>query len=177
MAALNRLPLFDQRGDARMVVEVGLGSSSKHKFDPELEAFVFERHLPVGLVYPAPWGFFPSTLAEDGDPLDAMLWEEPASPQGLVVSVKPLAIARVSQVKDGETRSVRNDRIVVVPAAEVERVRRLSRAEREQLELFFTCAAHGSGHDATVEGWGDAIAARDAIREAAERFHSPARDK
>jgi inorganic pyrophosphatase len=169
MAALTRLPLFDQEGVPRMVVEVASGSSAKHKFDPQLEAFVFERHLPLGVAYPAPWGFFPSTLAEDGDPLDAMLWDHLLAPQGLVVLVAPIAIAKVSQQKKGSDRSVRNDRILVVPLHAKQR-RELSDSARAELEHFFTNVARGSGHDATVDGWADEAAAHAALREAAERF-------
>lgn len=169
MAALTRLPLLDEEGVPRMVVEVTSGSTAKHKFDPQLEAFVFERHLPLGIAYPAPWGFFPGTLAEDGDPLDAMLWDYLLAPQGLVVPVAPIAIAKVSQQKKEGDRRVRNDRILVVPVHTKHR-RELSDSARAELEHFFINVARGSGHDATVDGWADQTAAYAALREAAQRF-------
>ena len=152
-----------------MIVEVPSGSTAKHKFDPQLEAFVFERHLPLGVAYPAPWGFFPSTLAEDGDPLDAMLWDDLAVPQGLVIAVRPIAIAKVSQREDSDSRVVRNDRLLVVPSR-AQNTRALSDSGRAELEHFFINVARGSGHVATVDGWEDEVAAHTALREAAERL-------
>lgn len=98
MAALERLPLFDTGDNPRVFVEVSAGSKTKFKFDPKLGAFLFQRRLELGLAYPHDWGFFPSTLADDGDPLDAMVWQETALPQGCVIVVRPIALARVTLV-------------------------------------------------------------------------------
>jgi len=174
MAALDRLPLFDTRGNPRVVVEVPGGSTAKFKFDPKLEAFLFQRRLELGLAYPHAWGFFPSTLADDGDPLDAMVWQDNALPQGCVIAVSPVALARVTQVQKGQSGETRNDRVIAVPA-ESEKSFTFAAAMREQLAQFFVRAAAGSGHDAQVERWDGASEARAAINQAAHRFDAARR--
>jgi len=174
MTALDRLPLFDLRGNPRVVVEVSAGSNTKFKFDPNLEAFLFQRRLELGVTYPYDWGFFPSTLADDGDPLDALVWQETALPQGCVIVVSPVALARVTQVQKGQSGETRNDRVIAVPA-ECEKSFTFAASMREQLAQFFVRAAAGSGHDAQVERWDGASEARAAINEAAHRFDAARR--
>jgi inorganic pyrophosphatase len=46
--------------------------TGKLSYDPDLEVFTVTRALAVGITYPFDWGFIPGTIAEDGDPLDAL---------------------------------------------------------------------------------------------------------
>jgi inorganic pyrophosphatase len=46
---------------------------SKFKCDPALEVFTLNRALILGVTYPFDWGFVPSPMADDGDPLDVMI--------------------------------------------------------------------------------------------------------
>jgi inorganic pyrophosphatase len=113
-------------------------------------------------------------LADDGDPLDALVWQETALPQGSVIVVRPVALARVTQVQAGRSRETQNDRVVALPA-ESEESFTLSASMREQLAQFLVRAAVGSGHEARVEGWYDANEAGEAIREAAHRYEATSR--
>ena len=66
---LVKLPTIT-KGQIRVVVETPRGAAAKLAYQPKAHVFEYARPLPVGSVYPYDWGFIPSTLGEDGDPLD-----------------------------------------------------------------------------------------------------------
>jgi len=75
-----------------MFVEVPKGSRNKYEFDPEIGALVLDRTLFTATHYPADYGFIEDTLAEDGDPLDALaLVSEPTFP-GCRIRVRPIGL-------------------------------------------------------------------------------------
>lgn len=96
----------------RAVIENAKGRRSKFNYDPETGAFELAGLLPEGMSFPLDFGFIPSTLAEDGDPLDILvLSDEPAFP-GALLTVRIIGVVEAEQSK--KKRTVRNDRIVGV---------------------------------------------------------------
>lgn len=171
MTDLHSLPCRDGDGHCLVVVEAPRGSAVKLRFDPNLRAFVLQRALKPGTTYPYDWGFVPSTLAEDGDPLDAMiLYDAPTWP-GVVVPTMPIGILRMRQ-KEGDGPSVDNDRLLGVPADDprIAHVSDLPTLVREGLEEFFVSTSEMTGKSVTRGGWDGPKAARRAIDRAAERF-------
>ena len=80
---LDRLPLVDEEtGDYWVVLETPKGSRSKYKYEPAFDAIKLSATLGEGLAFPYDFGFFPSTLGEDGDPLDVLLFLDSAVPPG-----------------------------------------------------------------------------------------------
>ena len=54
---------------------------NKYAFDTEDRIFGLKKVLPAGMTFPYDFGFVPSTVAEDGDPVDVLvLMDEPAFP-------------------------------------------------------------------------------------------------
>lgn len=75
-----------------MVVEIPKGSRNKYEMDHETGEIFLDRMLFTATRYPADYGFFPDTLADDGDPLDAMaLVSEPTFP-GCRIRIRPIGL-------------------------------------------------------------------------------------
>ncbi len=75
-----------------VVVEIPRGSRNKYEYDHERHVIRLDRRLFSATFYPADYGFVPDTLAEDGDPLDALiLLDEPTFP-GCVVECRPVGV-------------------------------------------------------------------------------------
>ena len=161
---LDAIPAFGDAGVVHLVVESPRGAALKLKYEREWNAMSISRPLPLGLVYPFDWGFIPSTLAGDGDPLDAMaIWDVPS---GVVLRCRAIGVLYVEQNRHRDDTSARihNDRVLAVPV-EARREHRLSGADdlplrvRQELERFTVGATALEGKDARVTGWGDAAAA------------------
>jgi adenylate kinase len=89
-----------------VVIEVPRGSRNKYEFDHERHVMHLDRRLFSATVYPADYGFIPETLAEDGDPLDALvLLEEPVFP-GCWVNARPIGIFWMEDEKGPDAKII-----------------------------------------------------------------------
>jgi inorganic pyrophosphatase len=114
LTALDRLPLEDKEtGDLTVVVETPRGSRNKFTYDPACGVIRLGAVLAEGLVFPYDFGFLPSTLGEDGDPLDVLLLLDTAVPPGCVVTGRLIGVIEVEQKEKGRPW-LRNDRFLAV---------------------------------------------------------------
>jgi inorganic pyrophosphatase len=165
--SLAAIPTFAAGGRSiHVVIEAPAGSRTKAKLDVGLGAFLFRRDLPVGMRYPYPWGFVPSTRAADGDPLDAMIVADIDTWPGMVVEARPIAVMRVLQRDRGRRAPTRNDRILAVPVDMATRA--ISRELRRELEDFFVRTGRLAHPEVRVERCEGARAALRVIRRARE---------
>jgi len=106
---------YDQNGTLQVVIETPKGSRNKYAFDHERHVIALKKVLPSGMVFPYDFGFVPSTLADDGDPIDVLvLMDEPAFP-GCVLEARIIGVIEgEDELDDGGTQ--RNDRLVAVAA-------------------------------------------------------------
>jgi inorganic pyrophosphatase len=89
-----------------VVIEVPRGSRNKYEFDHDRHVLHLDRRLFSATVYPADYGFVPDTLAEDGDPLDALvLLEEPVFP-GCWVRARPVGIFWMEDEKGPDAKII-----------------------------------------------------------------------
>ncbi|WP_237476621.1 inorganic diphosphatase [Lichenibacterium dinghuense] len=107
------LPARD-RDRVTVVIETPKGSPNKYGYDHEVGAFRLNAVLPEGVVFPFDFGFIPSTVGEDGDPLDVLVFLDAPTPVGCVISARLIGVVGVRQKEDG--RWISNDRILAVAA-------------------------------------------------------------
>jgi len=98
--------------ECKVIVETPKGRRNKFAFDPEFRLFELKGLLPEGLSFPYDFGFIPSTLGGDGDPLDVLvLMDEPAH-VGCLIDVRLIGVIEAVQT-EGKKRTV-NDRLIGV---------------------------------------------------------------
>ena len=130
----------DDADAIQVIIETPKGSRNKYAFDPKQRVFQLKKVLPAGMSFPYDFGFIPSTVAEDGDPMDVLvLMDEPAFP-GCLLGCRLIGIVEGKQGK--KRKSIRNDRIIAVENenhsyARVKHVKDLGKEFVEELEEFF----------------------------------------
>jgi inorganic pyrophosphatase len=141
MSIVTKLPPFDKKtGQLNVIIETPRGCRNKYSYDEKRKFFKLGSVLTAGAVFPFDFGFIPSTIGEDGDPLDVLvLMDEPAFP-GCFVASRLLGVIEAKQTEDGKTE--RNDRLIAVSAnAETHRdVKSLGDLETklvDEIEHFF----------------------------------------
>src|SRR5260370_23795991 len=74
------------------VIEIPRDSVNKYEYDKQLHVFRLDRTLFSPVHYPGDYGFIPSTLGRDGDPLDALVLVEAPSFPGCLMEVRPIGV-------------------------------------------------------------------------------------
>src|SRR5215218_4355218 len=105
-------PFIDGTNHINAIIETPKSSRNKYVYDEKSDTFKLKRALPAGMVFPFDFGFIPSTIAEDGDPMDILVLTDAPTFPGCLVESKVLGIIKVEQEEDGE--KVRNDRVIAV---------------------------------------------------------------
>jgi inorganic pyrophosphatase len=152
-----------------VLIEIPQGSRNKYEYDKERKVIRFDRMLFSSIVYPCDYGFFPNTLALDGDPLDAMvlMWE-PTFP-GCVIDVHPVAML------DMEDDKGRDEKILCVPQRDplwnfIETIEQVPPHLLKEITHFFETYKNLERKDVMVHGWKDLEAALRVIQESKDRY-------
>jgi inorganic pyrophosphatase len=175
MTDLSSLPT-KARELIRVVIETPRGFAAKIAYDPEAQTFQYSRSLPVGTTYPYDWGFIPSTLGADGDPLDGLVIHQAATAPGVVIRCELLGAVSVEQrEKDGKV--LRNDRYILAPHNQDAPSEPISTGGvpeqlRGEIEHFFLAAVLGTDKEINFRGWQDAAEARLSIAKGMQAFRT-----
>jgi inorganic pyrophosphatase len=141
MANPTRLPPSNgDKGVVHVVIETAKGSRNKFSYDEDLKIFRLKKVLPEGMSFPHDFGFIPSTLAEDGDPLDVLVLMDEPGCTGSLVECRIIGAICGEQSEDG--KKVRNDRLVgvAVPShthSNLKDIRDLNPTLLRETEKFF----------------------------------------
>jgi inorganic pyrophosphatase len=142
MSNLSSLPnqLDVKKRICRAIIETPKGCRNKFDFDPDSNLFMLGGLLPLGMMFPFDFGFIPSTLGEDGDPLDIMVLMDAPAHVGCLMDVRVIGIIEAKQTENGS--SERNDRLLGVAVhsynhEDLKSIDDVSKTLLAQVEEFF----------------------------------------
>lgn len=158
-------------------IEIPAGSFTKYEIDACHGHLLVARYQCMPVVYPANYGSIPSSLAKDGDPLDALIFtREPITP-GAMIKVR--AIGVLHMIDGGQE----DNKIIAVPAKDIDpsydniqNIEDLSEIERQRVEAFFRVYKQLPEGRKTVElhGFSGANEAKAMVSEAIEAYRDKA---
>ena len=157
MSDLTKLPhqLDAKKRICRAIIETPKGNRNKFNYDPAAGLFMLGGLLPEGMMFPFDFGFIPSTMGDDGDPLDIMVLMDAPAHVGCLIDVRIIGIIEAKQTEDEKTE--RNDRLLGVAVHSydhnhLQSIGDVSKTLLAQVEEFFVSYNKQRGKKFTVTG-------------------------
>ena len=111
---LSRLSTTDPNtGDLLAVIETPKDSPNRYHYDDTCGAFRLAEVMPKGSYFPYDFGFIPSTVGDDGDPLDVLVFMGDSALVGCVLTIRLIGAIEAKQQERGAGWE-RNDRLLAV---------------------------------------------------------------
>jgi len=151
------------------VIEIPLDGICKYEYDKELHVFRLDRNLYSPVHYPGDYGFIPSTLGDDGDPLDVLVLVDTPSFPGCVMTVRPIGALEMTDQGEGD------EKILCVGEGNP-RYKDIREASEiyphilKEIKHFFSIYKDLENKVVEVHDWRDAAFAKKKIEEAQQRF-------
>jgi inorganic pyrophosphatase len=156
--------------DVEVIIEIPKGQRNKYEMDHATGRIRLDRLLFTSTRYPSDYGFIEDTLAEDGDPLDALvLLDEPTFP-GCLITCRVLGMFRRRDEKGLD------DKVLCVPAgdprqAHLREIEDVPEFDRLEIQHFFEVYKDlEPGKSVQAEAWADRIAAEVQVEACRERY-------
>jgi inorganic pyrophosphatase len=151
------------------VVEIPAGGVNKYEYDKKLGVFRLDRPLYSPVHYPGDYGFIPSSLAEDGDPLDIIILAEQPTFTGCLVEARPVGLLEMLD------QGVKDEKVLAVSSvnprfAEVHDYEDLYSHVLREIEHFFSIYKDLEGKRTKMMGWNAAETARQVIMASHQRY-------
>jgi len=159
-----------------VVIEIPSGSKCKYELERNSGTIYVDRIIASAVYYPGNYGFIPQTMAEDGDPLDALVLSQVSFHPGITVRVRPIGLMRMTD--DGQP----DDKVLCVPLrdprfGEVYTTEDLPRSVIQEIEEFFRVYKHLEEQEIVLKGVDTREHALSLILEAMEAYGSRYRSK
>ena len=118
--AITKLPPFyEQSSFVNLVIDTPKGAPYKLKYEETAGIYRVHKALRLGFTFPFNFGFVPSTLGGDGDPLDVLLLTDYIMPIGAILLGQLISVLEAEQTENKKKQ--RNDRLIAIPIELVSR--------------------------------------------------------
>src|SRR6201987_3300595 len=156
--------------EVNAIIEIPRGDTNKYEYDKQLHVFRLDRNLYSPVHYPGDYGFIPSTLADDGDPLDVLVLVDAPSFSGCVMEVRPIGVLEMLDQGLGD------EKILCVGKGnprykDVWNFSEIYPHMLKEITHFLSIYKDLEGKRVEGKGWRDASFARTKITEAQQNFN------
>src|SRR5438105_177398 len=164
------LPVGDQSPEViTAVIEIPFEGINKYEYDKKLHVFRLDRNLHSPVHFPGDYGFVPSTLSEDGDPLDVLILVNSPSFSGCVIQVRPIGVLEMID------QAAKDEKLLAVGLnnphyRDVKDLSGLYSHVRLEIEHFFSMYKDLEGKRTKIIGWQNAGHAREVVRQSHQRY-------
>src|ERR1700746_254623 len=151
------------------VIEIPLEGINKYEYDKKLGVFRLDRNLYSPVHYPGDYGFIPSTLSEDGDPLDVLVLVDAPSFSCCVMQVRPIGLLEMLD------QGVPDEKVLAVGKnnpryTDVWNYSEIYPHILKEITHFFSIYKDLEGKLVEVKGWHEAHYAKERIVAAARNY-------
>lgn len=175
MQNIDQIPhdLDEKKLTCKAIIETPKGRRNKFKFLPKSNLFGLSHVLPQGFSFPIDFGFIPSTAADDGDPLDVLVFMDEPAHVGCLLEIRLIGVIKVEQEKQG--KRTQNDRLlgVVLQSFAFEHVKSVNDLQQsllEQVTEFIGLYNKNEDKRDLVQGVEGPDSALKLLRDAAKKF-------
>lgn len=157
------LPVGDRAPEMfRAVIEIPKDGTQKFEYDKKLHVFKLDRNLHSPVHYPGDYGFIPSTLSDDGDPLDVLVLVAGPSFPGCVQEVRPIGMLEMLD------QGILDQKVLAVGKnnpryTNVWNYTDIYPHMLREITHFFSIYKDLEGKRVEIKGWHDAATARDKV--------------
>lgn len=149
------------------VVEIGKDTNVKYEYDEHLHVFRLDRCLLSSMSYPCTYGFVPSTLADDGDAIDMLIYDSASLITGTVVTCR---VVGALDMTDGGKKDYK---VLGVPVYAPRPIRDITDVDPMFLKItrnFFQYYKELEGKNVEIGEWKNAEFARERVIAAHKAF-------
>ena len=159
-----------------VVIEIPHEGISKFEYDKQLHVFRLDRNLYSPVHYPGDYGFIPSSLGDDGDPLDVLVLVDSPSFTGCLMEVRPIGCLEMVDQGQGD------EKILAVGSSnprykDVWNYADIYPHMLKEITHFFSIYKDLEKKKVEVRGWRDAAFARAKVVEAMQNFENAKKAK
>lgn len=161
--------------EINVIIEVPMGSDPvKYEFDKDSGAIMVDRFVQTAMFYPCNYGFIPTTLSKDGDPVDVLVIANNPIIPGAVIKARPIGVLMM------EDESGQDEKILAVPTTKLDPYFSNIKSYKDLPEVLINRIKHffenykalEKGKWVKVEGWEDENSAKAIISEGKHLYES-----
>ena len=159
--------------EINVIIEIPKDSEPvKYEVDKDSGAIFVDRILSTPMRYPCNYGYIPSTLGGDGDPLDVLVVLPLPLIPGSVIRCRPVGVLQMTDEAGGD------EKLLAVPATKIfngyshiEDIGQVSPHWLERIGHFFEHYKDlEDGKWVKIQGWDNAAAAKQIIQDGIANF-------